>query len=259
MPQLEHIVVMSGYEAPQPPKSVMTWETLRRLGPRQRRGAQVARWPSAWRRPRPERRRLDRLHLRHHRPAQGRGADARQPRRRPDRLQDGDAGRGGLGAPAVPAARPLVRAAGVVPRRRPRPHHGLRREPRQARATTCRRRARTSSAACRASSRRSTRACSPARRPARPLKRKIFHWAVAVGTRRQPPPAARPAGAGRPRAQAPDRPQARVLEAPRARWAAGCSGPSRAARRCRATSPSSSTRPASCSWRATASPRRARP
>jgi long-chain acyl-CoA synthetase len=32
IPQLEHIVVMSGYEAPQPPKSVMTWETLRRLG-----------------------------------------------------------------------------------------------------------------------------------------------------------------------------------------------------------------------------------
>ena len=32
MPQLEQIVVMSGYEAPQPPKSVMTWETLRRLG-----------------------------------------------------------------------------------------------------------------------------------------------------------------------------------------------------------------------------------
>jgi long-chain acyl-CoA synthetase len=32
MPQLEHIVVMSGYEPPQPPRSVMTWQTLRRLG-----------------------------------------------------------------------------------------------------------------------------------------------------------------------------------------------------------------------------------
>ncbi|HEX9822747.1 MAG TPA: long-chain fatty acid--CoA ligase [Methylomirabilota bacterium] len=32
VPQLEHIVVMGGYEAPQPPKSVMTWETLRRTG-----------------------------------------------------------------------------------------------------------------------------------------------------------------------------------------------------------------------------------
>jgi long-chain acyl-CoA synthetase len=32
VPQLEHIVVMGGYEAAQPPKSVMTWETLRRLG-----------------------------------------------------------------------------------------------------------------------------------------------------------------------------------------------------------------------------------
>ncbi len=31
-PGLEHIVVMSGYDAPQPPKTVMTWETLRRLG-----------------------------------------------------------------------------------------------------------------------------------------------------------------------------------------------------------------------------------
>jgi long-chain acyl-CoA synthetase len=32
MPQLEHIVVMSGYDAPQPPRSVMTWDTLRRMG-----------------------------------------------------------------------------------------------------------------------------------------------------------------------------------------------------------------------------------
>jgi long-chain acyl-CoA synthetase len=32
LPHLEHVVVMSGYEAPQPPKSVMTWDTLRRLG-----------------------------------------------------------------------------------------------------------------------------------------------------------------------------------------------------------------------------------
>ena len=32
IPQLEHIVVISGYEATQPPKAVMTWETLRRMG-----------------------------------------------------------------------------------------------------------------------------------------------------------------------------------------------------------------------------------
>jgi long-chain acyl-CoA synthetase len=32
LPQLEHIIVMSGYEATQPPKAVMTWETLRRIG-----------------------------------------------------------------------------------------------------------------------------------------------------------------------------------------------------------------------------------
>ena len=32
IPQLEHIVVLSGYEATQPPKSVLTWETLRRMG-----------------------------------------------------------------------------------------------------------------------------------------------------------------------------------------------------------------------------------
>ena len=31
-PGLEQIVVMSGYDAPQPPKMIMTWETLRRLG-----------------------------------------------------------------------------------------------------------------------------------------------------------------------------------------------------------------------------------
>src|SRR5947207_4253691 len=32
MPGVEHIVVISGYEATQPPKTVMTWDTLRRLG-----------------------------------------------------------------------------------------------------------------------------------------------------------------------------------------------------------------------------------
>jgi long-chain acyl-CoA synthetase len=32
MPGLEHIVVISGYEAPEPPKMVMTWQALRRLG-----------------------------------------------------------------------------------------------------------------------------------------------------------------------------------------------------------------------------------
>jgi len=32
VPDLEHVIVMSGYEAPQPPRSVMTWQTLRRLG-----------------------------------------------------------------------------------------------------------------------------------------------------------------------------------------------------------------------------------
>jgi len=31
-PGLEHIIVMTGYEATQPPKMVMTWEMLRRLG-----------------------------------------------------------------------------------------------------------------------------------------------------------------------------------------------------------------------------------
>ena len=32
MPTLDSIVVMAGYDAPQPPKKVLTWETLRRLG-----------------------------------------------------------------------------------------------------------------------------------------------------------------------------------------------------------------------------------
>ena len=31
-PNLEHIIVISDYDAPQPPKMVMTWESLRRLG-----------------------------------------------------------------------------------------------------------------------------------------------------------------------------------------------------------------------------------
>jgi len=38
MDGLEQIVVMSGYDAPQPPETVLTWETLRRLG-REHRGA----------------------------------------------------------------------------------------------------------------------------------------------------------------------------------------------------------------------------
>src|SRR5207253_7955698 len=32
MPGLEQIVVIAGYDAPQPPKMVMTWQSLRRLG-----------------------------------------------------------------------------------------------------------------------------------------------------------------------------------------------------------------------------------
>jgi long-chain acyl-CoA synthetase len=32
MPQLAQVIVMSGYDAPQPPKSVLTWEALRRRG-----------------------------------------------------------------------------------------------------------------------------------------------------------------------------------------------------------------------------------
>jgi long-chain acyl-CoA synthetase len=32
IPQLEHVIVMSGYDGPQPAKAVMTWETLRRTG-----------------------------------------------------------------------------------------------------------------------------------------------------------------------------------------------------------------------------------
>src|SRR5438067_8032622 len=33
MPGLQQIVVFADYDAPQPPKTVMTWETLRRRGP----------------------------------------------------------------------------------------------------------------------------------------------------------------------------------------------------------------------------------
>jgi len=32
IPQLEHVIVMSGYEAAEPPTAVMTWQTLRRMG-----------------------------------------------------------------------------------------------------------------------------------------------------------------------------------------------------------------------------------
>jgi len=38
MPNLEHIIVMTGYDAPEPPKMVMTWQALRRLG-REHEGA----------------------------------------------------------------------------------------------------------------------------------------------------------------------------------------------------------------------------
>ena len=114
----------------------------------------------------------------------------------------------------------------------PRPHHGVRREHRQAARQPAGDAARTSSAACRASSRRSTRGSSPRAEAGSPLKKKIFHWAVGVGREVSRHSAARPAGAGRPRLQAPPRPQARLLEAARARSAGGCASPCRAARRC---------------------------
>src|SRR5262245_12723797 len=41
MPALEHIIVMAGYDAQQPPRAVMTWQTLRRLG-RDNAGAQAS-------------------------------------------------------------------------------------------------------------------------------------------------------------------------------------------------------------------------
>ncbi len=42
MDGLEQIVVMSGYDAPQPPETVLTWETLRRLGREHRSAHQSA-------------------------------------------------------------------------------------------------------------------------------------------------------------------------------------------------------------------------
>jgi len=32
VPQLEHVIVMTGYQPPQPPRSMMTWDVLRRIG-----------------------------------------------------------------------------------------------------------------------------------------------------------------------------------------------------------------------------------
>jgi len=81
----------------------------------------------------PDRPRDDRVHVRHHRAAEGRHADARQSRRRRERLEAGDSRRGGMGPSAVPPARPFLRAARVVPRRRARAHDGVRGEPGQGR------------------------------------------------------------------------------------------------------------------------------
>ena len=148
-----------------------------------------------------------------------------------------------------------VRAARIVPRRRARAHHGVRGEPGQGRRESARGARRTSSAACRACSRRSTARILTGVEAGSPRQAEDLQLGRGGRTRREPPSAARPARARRARARAQDRPQARLLEAPRGRSAAGCAGPCPAAPRSRATSPSSSTRRASCCSRATGSPR----
>ena len=81
IPQLEHIVVMAGYEATQPPESVLTWETLRRMG-RDDADAHKSTLAERVASHAARGRRVDRVHLGNDGPAQGRRADARQPHRR---------------------------------------------------------------------------------------------------------------------------------------------------------------------------------
>ncbi len=131
MDGLEQIVVIQGHEGKEPLPRIMTWDHLRRLG-REKHESLKSEMASRVADGRPDGRRDHRLYLGHHRPAQGRGANPRQPhggagRRRPDHDD-----RGGRRPPPVLAARALLCPAGVVHRHPPRAHHWVRGEHRQA-------------------------------------------------------------------------------------------------------------------------------
>ena len=224
MPSLEQIVVISGYDAPQPPKTVMTWETLRRLGRDERRRAPVARWPSAWPSTRPTTWR--RSSTRPAPPGRPRASCRRtaitsppsppRSRRRPSRR---------AGSICCSCRWPIRSRGSSRSSASARAHDRVRREPRQGRRQPARdaaplhlQRAARVREGLRARS-------SPGSRPARRIKKKIFNWAVAVGrdvSRHQQRGQPVPTGL---ELQAQARPQARLLEAPRARSADGCSGP----------------------------------
>ncbi len=162
----------------------------------------------------PDRSGDDRVHVGHHRPAEGRDADPRQSRCRRGGLETVHPSAGRLGAPPVPAAGALVRAARVVPGRHARADHGVRGEPRQGgrepqgdpaplhlqRAARVREGLRQ----------------DPRRRRSRLAREEEDLRLGRIGRpRRQPPSAARSARAHGARAQAKDRAQARLLQAPR--------------------------------------------
>ena len=242
------------------PKMVLTWESLRRRGTRERRGALQSTLAERVAATRPQDvativytsgttgppKGVVQTHGNHIAAAhRGREATAR---------------RGGLGAPAVPAARALVRAAGVVPGHRPRASR--RRSPRTwtRSATTCARRGRTSSVQRAARVREGLRE-DPGRRRGGLAAQEAQDLPLGDrrGARREPASAARPADAGRRSALQRRLAHKLVFSKLHARAGrAAAVGGVAAARRSRATSPSSSTPPASCCSRATGSPRRAR-
>ena len=212
MKDLEQIVVMAGYEAPQPPKMVMTWDALRRLG-RDRDEALRSTLADRVASTAPEDIATIVYTSGNHGTAQGRGPDPRQPHGGPGLVEADHARGGAVGPSPVPAPRALLRAAGVVPRRPPGADHGLRGEHRQARREPARgapalhlQRAARVREGVRAHPRR--RGGGPAGQapdlPLGPGRRARGEPAPAAGQ-------AHPRGTG---AEAPARPQAGVLEAP---------------------------------------------
>src|SRR5207245_6348043 len=113
----------------------------------------------------------------------------------------------------LPAARPLLRAARVVPGRGPRVDDGLRREPRQG-GREPEGGAPALHLQCPARLREGLREDPDWRRCGLDREAKDLPLGRGRGPRREPPPAARPARAGGARVEAQARPQARLLEAP---------------------------------------------